>query len=76
MQDHQMTQWDWLVYNPAGQFLDRKSCDDRPGGCVGRRDLRSLARGIAETLSAMPMPMAARWWSAWRTTAGASSSVV
>ncbi|HBY99393.1 MAG TPA: hypothetical protein DEP84_36560 [Chloroflexi bacterium] len=65
-----------MLHHPAGQFLDRKSCDDRPGGRVGRRDVCSEARDIAETLSAMPMPMAARWWSAWRTTAGASSSVV
>ncbi len=48
-----MNQWDWLLCNPEGQFLERKSCYDRSGGRVRRRDVRSVARDIAETLSAM-----------------------
>ncbi|MBC8248586.1 MAG: putative DNA binding domain-containing protein [Anaerolineales bacterium] len=48
-----MTNWDWVLHNPEGQFLERKSCYDRPGGRVRRRDVRSVARDIAETLSAM-----------------------
>ena len=45
--------WDWVLRNPEGQFLERKSCYDRSGERVRRRDVRSVARDIAETLSAM-----------------------
>ena len=48
-----MTQWDWVLCNPEGQFLERKSCYERSGSRVQRRDVRSLARDIAESLSAM-----------------------
>jgi len=48
-----MTDWDWMLHNPEGQFLERKSCYDRSGERVRRRDVRSVARAIAETLSAM-----------------------
>ncbi|MFQ5813742.1 MAG: hypothetical protein ACE5I2_11245 [Anaerolineae bacterium] len=48
-----MTNWDWLLHNPEGQFLERKSCYDRSGGRAHRRDVRSVARDIAEALSAM-----------------------
>lgn len=48
-----MNQWDWVLHNPEGQFLERKSCYDRSGERVRRRDVRSMARDIAETLSAM-----------------------
>lgn len=27
-----MTHWDWLLHNPEGQFLERKSCYDRSDG--------------------------------------------
>jgi len=46
-------QWDWLLHNPEGQFLERKSCYDRFGERVRRRNAHSVARDIAETLSAM-----------------------
>jgi ATP-dependent DNA helicase RecG len=45
--------WGWALRNPEGQFLERKSCYDRSGRCVRRRDVRSVARDIAETLAAM-----------------------
>ena len=48
-----MTDWNWVLRNPEGQFLERKSCYDRSGGRVRRRNVRSVARDIAETLSAM-----------------------
>jgi ATP-dependent DNA helicase RecG len=48
-----MTDWNWVSHNPEGQFLERKSCYDRSGGRVRRRDVRSVARDIAESLSAM-----------------------
>ena len=48
-----MTDWDWVLRNPEGQFLERKSCYDRSGERVRRRDVRSVAKDIAETLSAM-----------------------
>jgi ATP-dependent DNA helicase RecG len=48
-----MTDWEWVLHNPEGQFLERKSCYDRSGERVRRRDVRSVARDIAETLSAM-----------------------
>jgi ATP-dependent DNA helicase RecG len=46
-------QWDWLLHNPEGQFLERKSCYERYGEGIRRRDVRSVAKDIAETLSAM-----------------------
>lgn len=48
-----MADWDWTLHNPEGQFLERKSCYGRSGERVRRRDVRSVARDIAETLSAM-----------------------
>ena len=48
-----MTDWEWVLHNPEGQFLERKSCYDRSGERVRRRDVRSVATDIAETLSAM-----------------------
>jgi ATP-dependent DNA helicase RecG len=48
-----MTNWEWVLHNPEGQFLERKSCYDRTGDRVRRRDVRVVARDIAETLSAM-----------------------
>ncbi|MFQ5594007.1 MAG: helix-turn-helix domain-containing protein [Anaerolineae bacterium] len=48
-----MTDWDWLLHNPDGQFLEHKSGYDRSGGRVRRRDVRSVARDLAESLSAM-----------------------
>jgi len=48
-----VTDWDWLLHNPEGQFLERKSCYDRSGGRIRRRNVRSVAKDVAETLSAM-----------------------
>ncbi|MFQ5813745.1 MAG: hypothetical protein ACE5I2_11260 [Anaerolineae bacterium] len=48
-----MTNWEWLLRNPEGQFLERKSCYDRSSDRVRRRDVRSVARDIVEALSAM-----------------------
>lgn len=48
-----MNQWDWVLHTPEGQFLERKSCYDRSGERARRRDVRSVAKDIAETLSAM-----------------------
>jgi len=48
-----MANWGWALHNPEGQFLERKSCYDRSGGRARRRDVRSVARDIAETLAAM-----------------------
>jgi ATP-dependent DNA helicase RecG len=48
-----MIDWEWVLHNPEGQFLERKSCYDRTGDRVRRRDVRVVARDIAETLSAM-----------------------
>ena len=39
-----MTNWEWVLHNPEGQFLERKSCYDRFGECVQRRDVRFMAR--------------------------------
>lgn len=46
-------QWDWLLHQTEGQFFERKSCYNRSGGRVRRRNVRSVAKDIAETLSAM-----------------------
>lgn len=46
-------QWDWVLHQLEGQFFERKSCSERSGGRVRRRDVRSVAKDIAETLSAM-----------------------
>lgn len=48
-----MMQWDWVLHQLEGQFFERKSCSERSGGRVRRRDVRSVAKDIAETLSAM-----------------------
>lgn len=56
--------------------IDSKSCHDRSGGRVRRRDVRSVARDIAETLSAMANADGGTVGSAWKTTARASSAVV
>ena len=45
--------WKWILRHPEGQFFERKSCYERSGGRVRRRNARSVARDIAETLSAM-----------------------
>ncbi|RMH85124.1 MAG: hypothetical protein D6681_16295 [Calditrichaeota bacterium] len=45
--------WAWLRTLPEGQFFERKSCYDRSRGQIKRRDVRRVARDIAETLSAM-----------------------
>lgn len=46
-------QWDWVLHQPEGQFFERKSCRERTGPGTRRRDVRDVARDIAETLSAM-----------------------
>jgi ATP-dependent DNA helicase RecG len=46
-------QWDWVLHQTEGQFFERKSCYERYSERIRRRDVRSLAKGIAETLSAM-----------------------
>ena len=45
--------WQWLKTQPEGQFYERKSCYDRSKGRLRRRNVRSVAQDIAETLSAM-----------------------
>lgn len=45
--------WLWLIRQPEGQFLERKSCYDRSNSKVRRRNIREVAKDIAETLSAM-----------------------
>ena len=46
-------QWDWVLHQAEGQFFERKSCYERYGKRLRRRDVRSMAKDIAETLSAM-----------------------
>jgi ATP-dependent DNA helicase RecG len=48
-----MQDWSWLKTQQEGQFFDRTSCIDRSGKRPKRRDARSVARDIAEALSAM-----------------------
>ncbi|MCK4727989.1 MAG: putative DNA binding domain-containing protein [Desulfobacterales bacterium] len=45
--------WKWLKTHREGQFFERKSCYDRSGRQPKRRDARSVARDVAETLAAM-----------------------
>jgi ATP-dependent DNA helicase RecG len=45
--------WDWLRTQPEGQFFERKSCYDRSTDRPMRRDVRSVARDVAEALVAM-----------------------
>ena len=48
-----MRNWEWLKTQQEGQFFERKSCYDRSGAQFKRRDVRSVAYDVAETLSAM-----------------------
>lgn len=48
-----MENWDWLKTHEEGQFFERKSCYERPGGRARRRNVRQVAKDVAETLSAM-----------------------
>jgi len=45
--------WKWLTTHREGQFFERKCCYDRSGKRPKRRDARSVARDVAETLAAM-----------------------
>jgi predicted HTH transcriptional regulator len=44
--------WKWLTTHREGQFFERKSCYDRSGKRPKRRDARSVARDVSETLAA------------------------
>lgn len=48
-----MLNWTWLKTQREGQFFERKSCYDRSGKRLKRRDVRSVSKDLAETLSAM-----------------------
>lgn len=56
----------WTTRSGKGQFSERKSCHDRPGGRA--RDVRSVARDLAEALSAVGNA-GGTVGSAWKTTA-------
>jgi hypothetical protein len=45
--------WKWLTTHREGQFFEWKCCYDRSGKRPKRRDTRSVARDVAETLAAM-----------------------
>ena len=45
--------WKWLTTQREGQFFERKCCCDRSGKRPKRRDARSVARDVSETLAAM-----------------------
>jgi len=45
--------WKWLTTHREGQFFERKCCYDRSGKQPKRRDARSVARDVSETLAAM-----------------------
>ncbi len=45
--------WAWLLSHEEGQFFERKSCYDRSGRSPKRRNVREVARDVAETLAAM-----------------------
>ena len=45
--------WKWLTTHREGQFFERKCRYDRSGKRPKRRDARSVARDVSETLAAM-----------------------
>jgi ATP-dependent DNA helicase RecG len=48
-----MNDWRWLVEQPEGQFLERKSAYDRSGGKTTPRPVKEALRDVAEALVAM-----------------------
>jgi ATP-dependent DNA helicase RecG len=48
-----MDNLDWVLHQDEGQFFERKSCYERTAQGVRRRDVRAVARDVAETLTAM-----------------------
>ena len=53
MKEEVKTELDWVLHQTEGQFFERKSCIDRSNGQVRRRNVRDVARNVAETLVAM-----------------------
>jgi ATP-dependent DNA helicase RecG len=53
MKEEVKTELDWVLHQTEGQFFERKSCIDRSQGQVRRRNVRDVARDVAETLVAM-----------------------
>jgi ATP-dependent DNA helicase RecG len=48
-----MANLDWVLHQHEGQFFERKGCWDRSGDTPKRRNVREVAKDVAETLTAM-----------------------
>jgi len=48
-----MNDWRWLIEQPEGQFLERKSAYDRSGGKTTPRPVKEALRDVAKALAAM-----------------------
>ena len=48
-----MSDIDWVLHQDEGQFFERKSCYDDTTGIVVPRDVRGVAKNVAEAMAAM-----------------------
>lgn len=48
-----MNDMKWLLHQEEGQFFERKSCYDDTRGAVQPRDVREVAKNVAEAMAAM-----------------------